>query len=77
MSNILVIGDIMIDKYIYTNISKLANESPIPVFSYSNEKYIPFAEGLDFSEMYLLKNNTKLALRTFDQLRQIKLDLFK
>ena len=24
MSNILVIGDIMIDKYIYTNISKIA-----------------------------------------------------
>ena len=40
MSNILVIGDIMIDKYVYTNISKIANEAPIPVFSFSHYKYI-------------------------------------
>jgi D-beta-D-heptose 7-phosphate kinase/D-beta-D-heptose 1-phosphate adenosyltransferase len=57
MSNILVIGDIMIDKYIYTNISKLANESPIPVFSYSNEKYILGGAGNVVENMKLFQNN--------------------
>jgi D-beta-D-heptose 7-phosphate kinase/D-beta-D-heptose 1-phosphate adenosyltransferase len=40
MKNILIIGDIMLDKYIYVNINKIANEAPIPVFSYCSEKNV-------------------------------------
>ena len=40
MKNILIIGDIMLDHYIHVNINKIANEAPIPVFSYHDEKYI-------------------------------------
>jgi D-beta-D-heptose 7-phosphate kinase/D-beta-D-heptose 1-phosphate adenosyltransferase len=57
MNNILVIGDIMIDKYIYTNISKIANEAPIPVFSFNNEKNILGGCGNVLENMKLFKNN--------------------
>jgi len=57
MSNILVIGDIMIDKYIYSNISKIANEAPIPVFSYDHEKYILGGCGNVLENMKLFQNN--------------------
>jgi D-beta-D-heptose 7-phosphate kinase/D-beta-D-heptose 1-phosphate adenosyltransferase len=57
MSNILVIGDIMIDKYIYTNISKIANEAPIPVFLYHHEKYILGGCGNVLENMKLFQNN--------------------
>lgn len=36
---ILVCGDIMLDHYIYTNIDKIANEAPIPVFRFIREEY--------------------------------------
>jgi D-beta-D-heptose 7-phosphate kinase / D-beta-D-heptose 1-phosphate adenosyltransferase len=60
MSNILVIGDIMIDKYIYTNISKIANEAPIPVFSYKSEKHILGGCGNVLENMKLFQNNLYL-----------------
>lgn len=47
----------MIDKYIYTNIAKIANESPIPVFSYNNEKNILGGAGNVLENMKLLRNN--------------------
>ena len=37
--NIIVIGDIMLDHNIYCNITKIANEKPIPVFGYDKEEY--------------------------------------
>lgn len=60
MSNILVIGDIMIDRYIYTNISKIANEAPIPVFSFNNEKNILGGCGNVLENMKLFQNNLYL-----------------
>ena len=57
MSNILVIGDIMIDKYIYTNITKIANESPIPVFKHNNTKNILGGAGNVLENMKLFQNN--------------------
>jgi len=56
MSNILVIGDIMIDKYIYTNMTKIANEAPIPVFSFNYEKYILGGCGNVLENMKLFQN---------------------
>ena len=57
MYNILIIGDIMIDHYTYVSINKIANESPIPVFNYSSEKYILGGCGNVFQNMKLFNNN--------------------
>jgi D-beta-D-heptose 7-phosphate kinase/D-beta-D-heptose 1-phosphate adenosyltransferase len=56
MSNILVIGDIMIDKYIYANMSKIANEAPIPVFLFNYEKHILGGCGNVLENMKLFQN---------------------
>jgi D-beta-D-heptose 7-phosphate kinase/D-beta-D-heptose 1-phosphate adenosyltransferase len=57
MKNILIIGDIIIDHYTYVSINKIANESPIPVFNYLNEKYILGGCGNVFQNMKLFNNN--------------------
>ena len=60
MKNILIIGDIMIDKYINVQITKIANESPIPVFSLRNKKYILGGCGNVLQNMKLFNNNLYL-----------------
>jgi len=57
MYNILIIGDIILDFYTYVTINKIANESPIPVFNYNNEKYILGGCGNVFQNMTLFNNN--------------------
>jgi D-beta-D-heptose 7-phosphate kinase/D-beta-D-heptose 1-phosphate adenosyltransferase len=57
MYNILIVGDIMIDHYVYVNINKIANESPIPVFNYTGEKYILGGCGNVYQNMKLFNNN--------------------
>ena len=47
----------MIDHYTYVNINKIANESPIPVFNYINEKYILGGCGNVYQNMKLFNNN--------------------
>jgi len=66
MSNILIIGDIMIDNYIYVNINKIANESPIPVFNYSSQKYILGGCGNVLQNMKHFNNNLHLISVTGD-----------
>ncbi|MFV0516160.1 MAG: D-glycero-beta-D-manno-heptose 1-phosphate adenylyltransferase [Aminipila sp.] len=39
--NILVIGDIMLDKYIYCDVNRISPEAPIPVLKYKQTKCIP------------------------------------
>ncbi len=39
--NILVIGDIMLDKYIFGNIDKISPEAPVPIFKKLNNKEKP------------------------------------
>lgn len=39
--NILVIGDIMVDHYIWGNATRLSPEAPVPVVSVSNETTTP------------------------------------
>lgn len=60
MYNILIIGDLMIDHYIYVNINKIANESPIPVFNYNSDKYILGGCGNVYQNMKLFNNNVFL-----------------
>jgi D-beta-D-heptose 7-phosphate kinase/D-beta-D-heptose 1-phosphate adenosyltransferase len=59
-TNILIIGDIMLDEYINVKISKIANEAPIPVFSYSDKKYILGGCGNVYQNMKLFNNNLYL-----------------
>jgi len=60
MNNLLIIGDIMIDSYIYVEINKIANEAPIPVFSYSNKKNILGGCGNVLENMKVFNNNLYL-----------------
>lgn len=39
-TNILVVGDIILDKYIYGNVSRVSPEAPVPVIHFDNEKYV-------------------------------------
>ena len=57
MKNILIIGDIMIDEYINVKINKIANEAPIPVYSFNNKKYILGGCGNVYQNMKLFNNN--------------------
>lgn len=38
--NLLVIGDIMLDKYCHGTIDRISPEAPVPVFKYKSENYI-------------------------------------
>jgi D-beta-D-heptose 7-phosphate kinase/D-beta-D-heptose 1-phosphate adenosyltransferase len=60
MTNILIIGDIILDEYINVKINKIANEAPIPVFSYSDKKYILGGCGNVYQNMKLFNNNLYL-----------------
>jgi D-beta-D-heptose 7-phosphate kinase/D-beta-D-heptose 1-phosphate adenosyltransferase len=55
-TNILIIGDIILDEYIQVKINKIANEAPIPVFSYSDKKYILGGCGNVYQNMKLFNN---------------------
>lgn len=38
--SIIICGDIMLDHNIFTNVEKIANEAPIPVFNHNNETFL-------------------------------------
>lgn len=39
--NIAVIGDLMLDKYIYGDVLRISPEAPIPIVTVKSEKYVP------------------------------------
>lgn len=39
--NVLVVGDVMLDKYVYGNVERISPEAPVPVVAVTNEEYIP------------------------------------
>ena len=55
--NIIVVGDIMLDHNIYGNISKIANEAPIPVLLQDNETYTLGGCGHVLNNLYELGCN--------------------
>jgi len=57
MTNILIIGDVMLDEYIHVKVNKIANEAPIPVFNYFNKQYILGGCGNVYQNMKLFNNN--------------------
>jgi D-beta-D-heptose 7-phosphate kinase/D-beta-D-heptose 1-phosphate adenosyltransferase len=42
---VLVIGDIMMDRFIYGKVERISPEAPVPVFKYSHEKDMPGGAG--------------------------------
>ncbi len=39
--NIAIVGDLMLDKYIFGNVERISPEAPIPIVAVTNEKYFP------------------------------------
>jgi rfaE bifunctional protein kinase chain/domain len=37
--DVKIIGDVMLDKYIYTNVKRISPEAPVPIAEYLNESY--------------------------------------
>ena len=42
---ILVIGDLMLDKYVYGTVARISPEAPVPVLDVSKETYLPGGAG--------------------------------
>ena len=40
-TNILVIGDLMLDRYIFGSVSRISPEAPVPVVQVTSEKSLP------------------------------------
>ena len=38
-NEILVIGDIGLDHYVYTNVSRISPEAPVPIANWEHEEY--------------------------------------
>jgi D-beta-D-heptose 7-phosphate kinase/D-beta-D-heptose 1-phosphate adenosyltransferase len=51
MSKVLVLGDIIIDKYVYGTSSRISPEAPVPVITYSEEKETLGGAGLVYENL--------------------------
>ena len=84
-SNIIVIGDIMLDHNIFCNITKIANEKPIPVFRYDNEEYklggcgnvINNLDSLGCNKLFILSaigtdQNSKIILNLLNNINNLE-----
>jgi D-beta-D-heptose 7-phosphate kinase/D-beta-D-heptose 1-phosphate adenosyltransferase len=53
-ARILLLGDIMLDKYIYGNIARISPEAPVPVLLHQEEKNMPGGAGNVFRNLIAL-----------------------
>ena len=60
MSKVLVIGDVIVDKYIYGTSERLSPEAPVPVVKYQKEVWTIGGAGLVFENLKSLGVNAKL-----------------
>ena len=67
---VLVIGDIIIDKYVYGTSSRISPEAPVPVITYIEEKETLGGAGLVYNNLKNLNVNVKLF--EIDQPRSVK-----
>ena len=51
MNNVLVIGDVIIDKYIYGTSTRISPEAPVPVITYIEEKETRGGAGLVYENL--------------------------
>src|SRR6516162_1890100 len=40
-SRVLVVGDVMLDQFIWGNVSRISPEAPVPVVDFHRESYMP------------------------------------
>ncbi|MBS3078644.1 bifunctional heptose 7-phosphate kinase/heptose 1-phosphate adenyltransferase [Candidatus Pacearchaeota archaeon] len=57
---ILVIGDLILDKYVYGNISRISPEAPVPILNVTDETYDLGGSGNVASNIVSLKGNVTL-----------------
>lgn len=62
-AKILVIGDIMLDRYIYGTVERISPEAPVPVLNYKNEKENIGGCGVVAESLSLLNCNVELITR--------------
>lgn len=88
--NIIVIGDIMLDHNIFCNITKIANEKPIPVFEYNKEEYklggcgnvINNLDSLGCNKLFILSaigidQNSKIILNLLNNINNLEQYIFQ
>ena len=60
MNNVLVIGDVIIDKYIYGTSTRISPEAPVPVITYIEEKETRGGAGLVYENLKSLGVNVDM-----------------
>lgn len=59
-SRVLIIGDVMLDKYIEGNASRLSPEAPVPVIAVATERYVPGGAANVANNIVSLEGNTSI-----------------
>ena len=58
--SVAVIGDLIIDEYLYGESSRLSPEAPVPVIEYTHKKFLPGGAGNVAQNLKRLKVKTDL-----------------
>ena len=73
-TRILVLGDVMLDQFIWGSVSRISPEAPVPVLDFSHESYMPGGAANVARNLSALKIRTELfsAIGEDDAGRQLK-----
>ncbi len=75
--NILVIGDIMLDKYTFGEVSRISPEAPVPILRKTSEKFVPGGAGNVASNLASLGASVELCgVVGNDHNRDVLFDIF-
>jgi D-beta-D-heptose 7-phosphate kinase/D-beta-D-heptose 1-phosphate adenosyltransferase len=74
MSKILVVGDVMLDQFIWGGVSRISPEAPVPVLDFERESFMPGGAANVARNLTALKVPTELfgAIGSDDAARQLK-----
>ena len=76
--NIAVIGDIMLDKYLFGDVKRISPEAPVPIICVSKEQYIPGGAANAAHNISTLTGNAYLfGIVGNDNAKEILLDVTK
>ncbi len=59
-ASVLVVGDIMLDRFVYGDVTRISPESPVPVLSVKREDKMLGGAGNTLSNLYHLKTKSKI-----------------
>ncbi len=59
-TRILVLGDVMLDQFIWGSVSRISPEAPVPVLDFSHESYMPGGAANVARNLSALKTQTEL-----------------